>query len=85
MEICGPSQENALDVSLKGRRMEEIKAYRYLGVDASSGEKMSEEANLRMGNARRTVGALMNLRKKRLASREASIGRYEETDEPTLL
>ena len=46
---------------------------------------MSEEVNHKVGDARKTVGALMNLWKRRYIFREAKASIYDGIVEPSLL
>ena len=85
MEIGKNREEEEVNVSLNGRRMEEVETYRYLGVDVSNDSGMSEEVNHRIGEARRAWGALKDVWKKRHISREAKVGMYEGIIEPSLL
>merc|ERR1712002_1299798 len=77
--------EDEVNISLNGRRMEEVGIYRYLGVDISNDSGIDEEVNHRIGEARRAWGALKDVWKKRHISREAKVGMYEGIIEPNLL
>merc|ERR1712002_562519 len=74
-----------VNVSLNGKRMEEVGIYMYLGVDISNDRGMGEEVNHRIGEARRAWGALKDVWKKRHISREAKVGMYEGIIKPSLL
>ena len=45
-----------MNVSLNGRRIEEVETYRYLGVDILNDSGMGEEVNHRIGEARKAWG-----------------------------
>ena len=45
MRMCGNSEENAVNVSLENRRMKDVIPYRYLQVDISNDERLSENVN----------------------------------------
>ena len=45
--------QNGLNISLDGRRIEELYAYSYLGVDVMNHGKMNKEVNHRIGIAKR--------------------------------
>ena len=85
MRIGKNGEENEVNVSLNGRRMEEVETYRYLGVDISNDSGMGEEVNHRIGEARKAWGALKDVWKKRHISREAKVGMYEGIIEPSLM
>ena len=85
MRIGKNEEENEVNVSLNGRRMEEVEKYRYLGVDISNGSGMDETVNHRIGEARKAWGALKDVWKKRHISREAKVGMYEGIIELSLL
>ena len=85
MKIGKNVKENEMNVHLNNRRMDEVVTYRYLGVDISNDSRMSEEVNHRIGETRKTCGALKDLWKKRHISREAKMGMYEGIIEPSLL
>ena len=85
MNISGSPGENNMNVTMGGRRMEEVRAYRYLGVEVSNDGRLSEEINHRMAEARRNAGALKSLWKRRNVSREAKVGMFEGIVEPSLL
>ena len=85
MRIGKNGEENKVNVSLNGRRMEEVETYRYQGVDISNDSGMGEEVNNRIGEARKAWGALKDVWKKRHISREAKVGMYEGIIEPSLL
>ena len=84
MRIGKNGEENEVNVSLNGRRMEEVETYRYLAVDISNDSGMGEEVNHRIGEARKAWGALKDVWKKRHISREAKVGMYEGIIEPSL-
>ena len=65
MRIGKNGEENEVNVSLNGRRMEEVETYRYLGVDISNDSGMGEEVNHRIGESRKAWGALKDVWKKR--------------------
>ena len=46
-------EANRMNISLNGRRMEEVQTYRYLGVDMSSEGGMGEEVNHRITEAKK--------------------------------
>ena len=52
MKMSKIGDQNELNISLDGRRMEEVNAYRYLGVDVTNDGKMNEEVNHRTGEAK---------------------------------
>ena len=54
-----------MNISLNDRRMEEVETYRYLGVDISSDGGMREEVNHRITEAKKALGALKDVWKKR--------------------
>merc|ERR1711921_35785 len=85
MRIGKNGEEDEVNVSVNGKRMEEVEIYRYLGVDISNDSGMDEEVNHRIGEARRAWGALKDVWKKRHISREAKVGMYEGIIEPSLL
>ena len=64
VRICGHSEENAVKVNLNGRKMEEVKTYRNLGIDILNDGRMSEEIDHWVGEAKKTDGTLMSLWKK---------------------
>ena len=64
MRIGKNVEENEMNVSLNGRRMEEVETYRYLGVDISNDSGKGEEVNHRIGEARKAWGALKNVWKR---------------------
>ena len=45
--------ENELNISLDGRRMEDVNAHGYIGVDVINDGKMNEEVNHRIGEAKK--------------------------------
>ena len=49
MNVSKNGDENELNISLDGRKMEEVNAYRYLGAENDG--KMNEEVNHRIGEA----------------------------------
>ena len=51
MRIGKNGEEDEVNVSLNGRRMEEVETYRYLVVDISNDSGMGEEVNHRIGEA----------------------------------
>ena len=53
MKIGKNGEENGVDISLNDRRMEEVKTYRYLGVNMSSDGRMGEEVNHRITEAKK--------------------------------
>ena len=65
--------------------MEEVNAYRYLGVDVTNDGKMIEEVNHRTGEAKMVSGGLQKQWKRRCVTREAKVGIYEVIVEPGLL
>ena len=85
MRIGKNGEENEVNVSLYGRRMEEVETYRYLGVDILNDSGMGEKVNHRIGEARKAWGALKDVWKKRHISREAKVGMYEGIIELSLL
>merc|ERR1712002_898071 len=85
MRIGKNGEEDEVNVSLNGKRMEEVEIYRYLGVDISNDSGMGEEVNNRIGEARRAWGALKDVWRKRHISREAKVGVYEGIIELSLL
>ena len=85
MRIGKNGEENEVNVSLNGKRMEEIETYRYLGVDILNDSGMGEEVNHRIGEARKAWGALKDVWKKWHITREAKVGMYEGIIEPSLL
>ena len=85
MKVSKNGDQNELNISLDGKRMEEVNAYRYLGVDVTNDGKMNEEVNHRVGEAKKVVGGLQKLWKKRCVSREAKVGMYEGIVESSLL
>merc|ERR1712002_1053795 len=78
-------EEDEMNVSLNGKRMEEVGIYIYLGVDISNDSGMGEEVNHRIGEARRAWEALKDVWKKGHISREAKVRMYEGIIEPSLL
>jgi len=85
MKVSKNGEQNEIDISLNGRRMEEVNAYRYLGVDIANDGKMSEEVIHRIGEANKVSGGLQKLWKKRSVSVEAKVGMYEGIVEPSLM
>ena len=85
MKVSKNGDQNELNISLDGRRMEEVNAYKYLGVDVTNDGKMNEEVNHRTGEAKKVSGGLQKLWKRRCVTREAKVGMYEEIVEPRLL
>merc|ERR1712002_182437 len=85
MRIGKNGEEDEVNISLNGRRIEEVGIYRYLGVDISNDSGMDEEVNHRIGEERRAWGALKDVWKKRHISREAKVRMYEGIIEPSLL
>merc|ERR1712002_866144 len=85
MRIGKNGEEDEVNVSVNGRRREDIGIYRYLAVDISNDSEMGEEVNHRIGEARRAWGALKDVWVKRYISREAKVGMYEGIIEPSLL
>ena len=81
----GKNEVNEMNIELNARRMEEVTSYRYLGVDISSDSRMNEEVRHRIGEARKSAGALKDLWRKRHVLREAKVGMYEGIVEPSLL
>ena len=73
MRIGKNGEENEVNVSLNGRRMEEVETYRYLGVDISNDSGMGDEVNHRMGRQGKAWEALKD------------VGMYEGIIEPSLL
>ena len=53
IKVSNNGDQNELNISLVGRRMEEVKAYRYLRVDVTNDGKMNEKLNHRIGEAKR--------------------------------
>ena len=51
-------EENEVNISLNNSRMEEVEAYRYLGVDISSDGGMGEQVNHRITEVKKAWGAL---------------------------
>ena len=49
IKVSKTGGRNDLNISLDGRRMEKVNAYRYLGVDVTNDGKMNEEVNHRIG------------------------------------
>ena len=43
MKVSKTGDQNELNISLDGRGMEEVNAYRYLGVDVMNDRNMNEE------------------------------------------
>ena len=84
-KIDGNQNGNDLQISLNGREMEEVKKYRYLGVDFTSDGRMHEEVNHRINDARKTAGALKCLWRRRSMSVEAKCGMFEGIVEPCLM
>ena len=85
MKVSKDGDQNELHINLDGRRMEEVNAYRYLGVDITNDGKMNEEVNHRIGEAKKVAGGLQKLWKKRCVSREAKVGMHEGIVESSLL
>ncbi|WP_289480288.1 hypothetical protein, partial [Klebsiella pneumoniae] len=85
MTISGSSDEDELNVSMGGRRMEEVRQYRYLGVDVSNDGRLHEEVSHRIGVALRNAGALKSLWRRRNVSMEAKVGMIEGIVEPSLM
>merc|ERR1712002_1100659 len=85
MRIRKNGEEDEVNVSLNGKRMEEVEIYRYLAVDISNDSGMGEEVYHRIGEARRAWGALKDVWKKKHISREAKVRMYEGIIEPSLL
>ena len=52
MKVSKNGDQNELNIHFDGRRMKEVSAYRYLGVDVRNDGKMNEEANHRIGEAK---------------------------------
>ena len=51
MKVSKTGDQIELNISLDGRIMEEVNAYRYLGVDVTNDGKMNEEVNHKIGEA----------------------------------
>merc|ERR1712002_652821 len=85
MRIGKNGEGDEVNISLNGRRMEEVEIYRYMVVDISNDSGMGEEVNHKIGEARRAWGALKGVWKKRNISREAKVGKSEGIIEPSLL
>jgi len=85
MKVSKNGEQNEINISLNGRRMEEVNAYRYLGVDIANDGKINEEVNHRIGEANKVSGGLQKLWKKRSVSVEAKVGMYEGIVEPSLM
>merc|ERR1712002_424994 len=85
MRIGKNGEEDEVNISLNGKRREEVEIYRSLGVDIANDSGIGEEVNHRIGEARRAWGALKDVWKKRHISREAKVGMYEGIIEPSLL
>ena len=81
----GRLKKERIDISLDGKRMGEVKACRYLGVDVTNDGKMNEEGNYRVDEPKHVSGRLQKLWKKRCVTREAKEGIYEGIVEPRLL
>ena len=58
IKVSKTGDQNELNISLDGRRMEEVKTYRYLGVDVTNDGKMNEEVNHRIDEATMVSGGL---------------------------
>ena len=84
MRIYENSKENATNVSIDGKRMEEVKTCKNLWVIVFSDGRMKENSH-RIGDGRMTVGPLMTLWKRRHVSREAKANMYGGIVQPTLL
>ena len=65
--------------------MEEVNAYRYLGVNVMNDGKMNGEVNHRIGEAEKVSVRLQNQWKRRCITREAKVRMYEWIVEPSLL
>ena len=74
-----------VNISLNGKRMEDVETYRYLGVDISSDGGMGEEVNHRITEAKKAWETLKYIWKKRHISQEAKVRMYEGIIEPALL
>ena len=74
-----------LNVLLDGVQMEEVQAYRYLGVDMSADGMMDEEVRHRIVDAKKSAGALKKVWRERSLSMKAKVGMYEGIVEPSLL
>ena len=85
MRVSKAGDWNELNISLDGRRMEEVDVYRYLGVDVTNDRKKNEEVNHRIGKAKKVSGGLQKLWKRRCVTREAKVGIYEGIAMPSLL
>ena len=48
MKASKNGDQNELNINMGSRRMEEVNAYRYLGVDVTNDGKMNEEVNHRI-------------------------------------
>jgi len=64
MKVSKNGEQNEINISLNGRRMEEVNAYRYLGVDIANDGKINEEVNHRIGEANKVSGGLQRLWRK---------------------
>ena len=58
MKVNKNGDQNELNISLDGRRMQEVIAYRYLGADVTNDGKMYEEVNHRKVKANKVLGGL---------------------------
>ena len=56
MKVSKNGDQNELNISLDGRRMEEVNAYRYLGVDVTNDGKRNEEVSYRIAETKKGVG-----------------------------
>ena len=53
MKVSKTRDQNELNISLDGRRMEDVNTYRYLGLDVANDGKMNEEVNHKKGEAKK--------------------------------
>ena len=65
-------EENGVNISLNGRRMEEVETYRYLRLGISSDDGMGDKVNHRITEVKKARGTLKDVWEKRYASRRAN-------------
>src|SRR5256885_8705101 len=84
--ICGGEEEETmLNVKLYGRKMEEVKNFRYLGVVLSGNGNMKNEVEHRVGEGTKVFGALEKVWKNRGMSRRVKTSLYESIVVPTVV
>ena len=74
-----------MNISLDGRRMEEVKTHEHFGAYISCDRRISKEVNHRIVVARKAVGTLWSLWKRRHMCSDAKVGIYDGIVEPSIV